>query len=466
MVKKPLSRRQFLQISAVGTVGAVMAACAPQTAPATGSEDQKEAPKAEVVTVSFMGWGGPEEDEGVKSAINQFQSEQSAVKVTWLHTPEQYGEKFLASVAAGTPPDTAFVGSDVYSTYARDGLLLDISNYIRSDPLIGAKDYFIEPQETDRCTYNGKWYGTGSCWVAPHFYYNADTMDKFGVEYPSNDPEQAWDWDTFMANVLKMTVDRDGKNASESGFDKENIQTYGVAWPTWWIPMHSAVISNGGSWTSKETGLCTLDTPEAMEAMQRIYDLSVKYSVAPSDENTQQLGMSTVQMLENGRLAMAVDGSWALSWMYKMEGRLGTGVLPKMSQPGTDMQAHFHSAMTGSKNPEQAWQWVRFLTTPFYQSMFCKIGLWLPSQSALMTKDGLKSWITPGVHPEGYEMIVTKYAQNYGKVAYIPPGWPKASQAIQPGFDQARIGSATVADVMPALVAEANVILADEAKKS
>jgi multiple sugar transport system substrate-binding protein len=56
-----------------------------------------------------------------------------------------------------------------------------------------------------------------------------------------------------------------------------------------------------------------LDKPEAIEALQRVYDLSVKYHMAPSDEVTTQLGMSTVQMLENGKLALAVDGSWALS---------------------------------------------------------------------------------------------------------------------------------------------------------
>jgi multiple sugar transport system substrate-binding protein len=477
MTKRPLSRRQFLQLSAVGAAGVIIAACAPQAATPAGGEGpgaeapaeeepKSEAPAAEAVEISFMGWGAPEEDEGVKQAIKQFETEQSAVKVTWLHTPEQYGEKFLASVAAGTPPDTAFVGSDAYTTYARDGLLLDITNYVKADPLVGAKDYFIEPQETNRCTYNGKWFGIGSCWVAPHIYYNADTLDKFGVEYPSYNPDEAWDWETFLANVTKLTVDTNGKNASESDFDPDSVETYGVAWPTWWIPLHAAVVANGGHWTDKETGKAVMDSPEALEALQRIYDLSVKLHVAPSDEATTQLGMSTVQMLENGKLAMAIDGSWALSWMYKMAGRLGTAVLPKMTQPGTDMQAHFHSGMNGSKNPEQAWQWVRFLSTPFYQTQFCKIGLWIPSQRALMTPEGLKTWINDEVHPEGYDVIVNEFTAKYGEVAYLPPGWTKVLPIIQPGFDQARVGEAPIADALPPLVAEANTILEEEAKAS
>jgi multiple sugar transport system substrate-binding protein len=471
MTQKPLSRRDFLKVTSFAAAAA-LAACAPQAAaPKTeGEQPKEEAPKeepktADAVTITFMGWGAPEEDEGVKKAIEQFQKEQAKVKVTWLHTPELYGEKFLASVAAGTPPDTAFIGSGDYTTYARDGLLLDITNYVKSDPLIGAKDYFIQPQEEQRCTYNGKWYGIGSCWVAPHMYYNADTLEKAGVPLPSNDPEQAWDWDTFLQYARQLTTDTNGKHPGESGFDKNNIQTFGVAWPTWSLPLHAAIASNGGGWTDMKTGLFVLDTPEAMEALQKVYDLSLKEFVAPSDEMSENLGMSQVQMLENGKLAIAVDGSWALSWMYKMKGRLGTGVLPKMKVPATDMQAHLHSGLALSKNPDAAWEWVRFLSTPYYQTQFCKIGLWLPSQTALMTDEGLKSWITEGVHPEGYEKIVTDYAYKYGKVIYNPPGLPKTNAILQPAWDKIRVGEAPVAEVLPAAVEEANKILADEAKK-
>jgi multiple sugar transport system substrate-binding protein len=470
MSKKPLSRRDFIKAGALASMSAVLAACAPQAAPAAPpSEKQADqpttAPKAaEAITITFMGWGGQEEDEGVKSAIKQFESEQSEVKVTWQHTPEQYSEKFLASVAAGTPPDTAFIGSDVFTTYARDSLLLDITSFVSADPLIGAKDYFIQPQESERCTYNGKWYGIGSCWVAPHIFYNADTLENAGVELPSNDPEKAWDWETFLQIVQKLTVDKNGKNALDSGFDKDNIESYGVSWPTWWVPLHAAIASNGGQWINPKTGKIVLDSPDAMEALQKIYDLSLKYHVAPSDEMTQQLGMSTAQMLENGKLAIAIDGSWSLASLYKIKGRLGTAVMPKMKQPATDMQAHIHCAMAKSKNPDAAWKWVRFLSTPFYQTMFCKSGLWLPSQTALMTPEGLKTWITPGIHPEGYEMIVTKYAKDFGHVLYNPPGYPKVGPILQPAWDKIRIGEATVAEAMPPAVAEANAILEKEKK--
>ena len=113
----------------------------------------------------------------------------------------------------------------------RDSILLNITDNLKADPLLGAKDYFIEPQEEQRCTQDGKWYGIGSCWVAPHIYYNADVFAEDGVEPPSNDPDKAWTWQQFLDTATALTIDAAGKHPNESGFDAENIQRWGVQWP-------------------------------------------------------------------------------------------------------------------------------------------------------------------------------------------------------------------------------------------
>ena len=160
MSRNELSRRTFLKVSGYSFGALALAACAPAATPAaqTGTESgEAAAPAAGVTQISFMGWGNPGEDEGVRNAIVEFEKETPDIKVEWLHTPELYAEKFLALVAAGTPPDTAFIGSDVYRTYIKENLLLDITDFIEADPLIGSEGYFIEPQETDRCTQAGRY---------------------------------------------------------------------------------------------------------------------------------------------------------------------------------------------------------------------------------------------------------------------------------------------------------------------
>jgi len=484
MSPKNLSRRDFMRLSALTAAGAALAGCAPQVVERTVEVPVKETVEVEVektvivqatpapeevVEITFMGWGATEEDTGVRSAITVFQGAEPNIKVTWLHTPENYQQKMLAMIAAGTPPDSAFVDNGQYRTYCRDGLLLDITDQINADPVVSREGYFIEPQETERCTYQGRWYGFGSCWVAPHIYYNADIFEAAGIEPPSNDPDEAWDWDYFVEVCRQLTVDVNGNHPGESGFDIDNVDRWAVQWPTWSIPLHAAIASNGGEWLDRNTGLIALDQPEATEALQAVADLMLVHQVMPQNTAFAALGMSNTQMLENGKLAMAVDGSWALAWICKIQATLGTAVLPKLKTPATDMQAHLHCAFAGSQHPEEAWRWVRFLATEYYQLLFLRMGLWLPSQTDLMTEEGLAKWMTlrtapdKGVHPEGFDLIVTEYVPKYGHVLYMPPGYPQTDSIITPALDAIWIGDKTAEEAMAEAVPQANAILQEEA---
>jgi multiple sugar transport system substrate-binding protein len=188
------------------------------------------------------------------------------------------------------------------------------------------------------------------------------------------------------------------------------------------------------------------------------------HQVMPQSVVFEALGMSNDQMLETGKLAMAVDGSWALAWMHKLEITLGTAVLPKLKRPATGLQAHLHSGFAKSKYPEAAWRWLRFLATEYYQLLFCRMGLWLPSQTGLMTEEGLAKWMTlrtspgEGVHPEGYEKIVTEYVPKYGDVFYQPPGYQKAESVINPAYDAIWVGDKTAEEAMAEAVPEVNAI--------
>jgi multiple sugar transport system substrate-binding protein len=487
MKNQKLTRRHFLSLSAGAALGSWLTACGttqpaaqqPTEAAQAGEAAQAAAttapPAPEVVKVSFSGWGATQEDEGVRAAMKVFEEQNPTIKMEWIHIPDTgaYNDRVLSMAAAGTPPDTGFIQSDIFTTFARDGVLLDITDRVKGDQVLGQENYFIEPQETQRCSFNDRWYGIGSCWVAPHIYYNADVFEEAGIDPPSNDPAQAWDWAHLLEVATQLTVDNNGKHPGDSGFDGDNVKRWGIHWPTWWIPLHAAMISNGGDWVDRETGLVVADKPEAIEAIQNIADLMGKHQVMPQASVFQRSETSDVpQMLEGGYLAMAVDGSWALSWLTELKITLGTAVLPKMKQPATTLQAHLHSVFAGSKQPEEAWQWVKFLATEYYQLQFLKIGLWLPSQTALMTPEGREKWLTArtapgeGVHPEGYEQLITEFIPQYGQVLYMPPGWNKATSVLYPALDSVFVGDQTAEEAMAAAVPEANAILEAEQKKN
>lgn len=462
MKKTNLSRRDFLRMSAITAISAVVASCAPKAVQPTqeGQAPTQAPPPEEEVTITFMGWGGVEEDEGVKAAINVFQQENPKIKVTWMYTPDLYDEKMHSYIAAGTPPDTAFISEGLYATYVRDGLLMDITDQIAADPLIGKPDYFIQPVESNRSVINGKWYGIGSCWTNFHIYYNADIFTDAGIEPPSYDPDKAWEWDHFLDISRQLTVDANGKHPDDDGFDLNNVQQWGAWWATdWYGPMINMCMVNDGHFYDQEAGKFTLDQPNDYEGIQNIADQMLVHHVMPQVATFSGLGMSASQMLENRKLAMAIDGSWALSWMWKIKATLGCAVVPKMKALATFVRAHSHSAFKSTKQPNAAWQWVRFLATPFYESQFCKVGLWLPNQTALMTEEGLKTWMDPQVHPKGYEMIVKDYMEKAARTFVYPIGFAEAYSLISPAFDAVWIGDKTAKDAFTEVTPQANAVI-------
>jgi len=478
--RKRMSRRDFLYLTGAASGAALLAACQPKATPTaapveeataapaeeatTAPAEPTEAPApAEAVKIEFLGMPGMEDK--IPEEQEKFHAENPGVK--WVLVEQAEGqsrlEQLLSLVAAGTPPDCARVESDVYRTFAAMDLLLPITDNINADPEMSNPDYWIQPQETDRCAYQGEWYGIGSCWVAPHLYYNLDLLDEAGIEPPSNDPDEVWGWDEFLDIARQLTVDTNGKHPGEAGFDATNVERWGVNWPTWWIPLHAAVQSNGADWVDSETQKIVLDKPEAMEALQRVADLMLVHQVMPRAEAMEALGMGAAQLLETKKLGLQVDGSWALAWLWEIEGTLGTGVLPKMTRPGTDMQAHLVVIVKQTEHPDESWKLIRFLSSPWYQERYCQSGLWLPSQTALMSDEAIARWCTPPIHPPGYELIVTEYTPKYGHYLTMPVGYRKAADtALQPAFDKIWIGDAKAEEVLPDAVAEANRIMEEE----
>jgi len=447
-----ISRREFLKMTGGSATAAALLAQLGHL-PVALAQD--------VTTISFGGWGGVAEDEGVKAAIEVFEAENEDIKVIWQHSPSDYNRVLLSGIAAGTAPDTGFIGAEIYPTLAHGGALMDITDLVKNDPLLGQPGYFLEPQEASRCEINGRWYGIGSTWVAPHFYYNAEMFEAEGITPPGFQDDEIWEWEEFLEISRIFTKDSAGRHPDQAGFDSDDIVQWGTSWPYWWFPIGVAPHLNGGEFIT-EDGLFALDTPEAMEGLQRIGDLVHKHHVAPRGASFESLGMNNTQMIDSGRLAMAVDGSWALSWMNPsmMSVEMGTGALPKMrEEPANLMVAHFHSVLSSSEHKEEAWRWVRFLATPFYQQHFCKVGLWIPNQTAMLTEEGLETWIREGIHPPNYSQFATDFLPKYGKALEFPPGYQEAANDyIGPAFEALGNG-AIAADIFPDAVRSANEVL-------
>jgi multiple sugar transport system substrate-binding protein len=241
---------------------------------------------------------------------------------------------------------------------------------------------------------DNKVYGISSCTVSPVLYYNKAVFDAAGMDYPPSDPKDAWTWDEFRDIAKKLTIVENGDTVQYGVYGLENSYMFSAL-----------IMSNGGSYWDDNNNITktTINTPEAAEVLQDIYDLRVvdgsSFLAAQIDPD---VFISAANMLQTGRIAMLIDGSWALQELATLPFDVGVGVLPKFEEAITHGQAHVHAAWAETEHPNEAWALLNFLSGDEYQLQNVKEGLWMPNRRESYTEEGIAKWYNPDVHPEGF----------------------------------------------------------------
>src|SRR5205823_3771837 len=142
------------------------AAAAPTTAPAAAAKPT-DVPKpaaaapatsGQAVKLTKMAWGSALEKQNIEDGLKAFEKQTPGVTVEYIHTPTDYDAKLQTMLAGGTAPDVFKTPQPNYPDYVKKGALMDVTDRIKADPVLGKPDYFIQPFETDRSAIQGKWY--------------------------------------------------------------------------------------------------------------------------------------------------------------------------------------------------------------------------------------------------------------------------------------------------------------------
>ncbi|WP_199621836.1 ABC transporter substrate-binding protein [Paenibacillus alkalitolerans] len=345
------------------------------------------------VTLKFMGWeASPLETESVKKGLDKFMKEHPNIKVEYQPVPgAQYSQKLLTMLAGNAAPDVFFLGATDYRSFQERDVLLDLTPMFETEMSI---DDFI-PSSATIMSIDGKIYGVSSCTVSPVLYYNKDIFDKANLPYPPSDPAKAWTWSEFRDAAKKLTVTEGGKVTQYGFFGLESFYMTGAM-----------LFSNGAELFNEDGTQMRVNSPQAKEVLQAVLDLRLKDGASPTAKTLESIGMSPAQMLQTGKVAMMVDGSWALQELAAMKFPVGVASLPKFQEAKTHGQAHVHSAWAKTKHPKEAWELVKFLSSEEYQIDLISAGLWMPNRKSLYTEEGIAKWYNDKVHPEGFKELI------------------------------------------------------------
>lgn len=370
---------------------------------------------AEVTTISFMGWeASPLETAAVEAGIAKFEELNPDIKVQY--TPglagAEYVAKLLSTVAGKSTPDVFFIAAENYRTFATKGVLEEITDRFSGN---FSYDDFL-PSVKEIMDVDGKIYGIQSCIVAPIVYYNMDIFDKMGIAYPDADPANAMTAQEFRDLCKKLTV----KNG-------DTVETYGVyGLETSWLTIYPFMLSNGVKPYTEDYLTSTFNTPETGEVLNWIRDIRVVDGSAPDATTLENIGMSAAQMLQTGKVAMIVDGSWALQQLSQMDFKVGMAPLPKFKEAVTDSWAHLHAISASSPHKEEAWKFLEFLSGMDYQGALVAEGLWMPNRLSMYEPEAVAQWYNEDIHGESYKKMM-----DYFKNSLVAPAALQKSSICQ-----------------------------------
>lgn len=312
-----LDRRTLLRlgggIGAAATLGPALTACGGEQA--TGSDK---------VTLSVVGFEvTPEEkgtplDKAYKKFLGDFAAAHPEITIDSQETPPEFDTKIIVDLAAGTAPDLWSQDASSLAALADRKLLLDMRELQKVQPKL-TTDRFFDAVLAINQTEDGAIYGLPNDYTPVVCYYNTEVFADGKV----TEPAAGWSWDDQLAAAKQLTRDGKGRTPDDSGFDADDVQTWGYRASKdayLWI---YRVWQNGSDVLSPDRTRASgfLDSAATLEALQWYADLVIKHKVSPTPSTLDK--MKTTSSLDSqflqGQFAMFDSGHWQLVGLSSTE---------------------------------------------------------------------------------------------------------------------------------------------------
>ena len=320
------------------------------------------------VTVTFVGWGAPEERAFVRQAIDALEARDPKIHVVYTQVPGvgyDYLNKLRLMLVANRAPDVFYVPDGAFAELVRAGTLLDL------DPLLRESDVDLAamwPTAVARYRWNGALYALPKDLGPMALYYDKAIFQRRGV--PTPDPHEPMTWEEAVAMWHALT------------YDERGVHHYGLTA----FPYEAAVWSSGAEILSPDRRAWLLTDPVAERAVQWCADLANVEGIAPSPARVP----ATTDLFEAGIAATHIDGRWMVPRFRTLafDWDVAPIPVPHKGAPSIARSGSVGFAIGKStEHPHEAFEVVRWLAGPEGQAILVKSGLQLPNQRATANTD-------------------------------------------------------------------------------
>ncbi len=303
------------------------------------------AAKNQNTVIEFASWGSKSEVDILKPLLEDFEKENSDIKVEFMHIPQNYFQKIHLLFASNTAPDVIFINNLYLPVYANAGVLEPLNNF----------DDNFYPQALEALSFKGQLYAIPRDVSNLVIFYNKDIFDKKHIPYPS----KTWNLNDFLQTAQKLT----DKNTFGISFEED---------PLFYLPY---LMSNGGGFLPDE-----INKSESQKSLNFYADLRKKYHVAP--KNSESASATMAQMFLQGRLAMYLSGRWMVPKIREEAGfdwdiaQFPNGTKGSIVQ----LDASGWAVSKSSKHKKEAMKLVEYLSSKDSIEKFTKSGLIVPAR--------------------------------------------------------------------------------------
>jgi multiple sugar transport system substrate-binding protein len=363
-------------------------------------------------TVEFWSYI-PLDNLGFYKYIDKFNSSQDKIKINTKFIPfDELKRQLTVALAGGNPPDFILVDNPDFASFIAMGAFQALDDRIANWEY-GKDDFYPGPWAS--ATWEGKQYGIPYETNTLALFLNIDMFKAAGLD-PDKPPTT---WEELTEYAKKLTKNGVfGLSACAKASEEGTFQ---------WLPF---LQQNGGD-------VFNLNSPAAVEALQLWVDWVNNGYVSKEIINMDQWAGVRPQW-QNGQAAMMINGPWCVEAIKSEVPDLNwkVALLPGRVKQASAMGGVDFGIMTGAKNPDAAWEYIKWLYKPENNvAEYWKAFGSLP----LMPKiaESAPYWKDDPVYKVFTEQM--KYASPRGP----HPKWPEISAAIYTAMQEALTGVKT-----------------------
>lgn len=415
----------------------LMTACAGGTGgdAEISSADGEVDGSGKTLTVWIMEGTNPDAEPYFEEVSTAFSEETGAeLDVQFVPWAEAH-DKFVKSIAGGTTPDVAEVGTTWTPEFADAGALVDLSGAVEDAGL----DDGLVPGLVEAGTVEGQLYGMPWYSGVRSVIYRTDVFEQAGVEVPTT-----WDELVEVGEALEQ------QDPEMLAFPVAGDSEFGVA-PFVWGNGGELAVEEDGGWTS------AIDSPEAQEGIGFYTGLATEHGFSsPAATTWDEADLSDA--FARGDVGMMVAGSWTPAALLEanpdLEGKIGAFPIPGPDgglSPSFLGGSHLGIFNT-TEDPDLAFALVRLMSTGELAEKWGDQSGYFPGTTALLEE----------IEAEG-DPLVAPFAQQEreaGKSVPVTPlyGQVQGKKTVSAMLQKILSGKADVATAAQEAAAEMDEI--------